>query len=510
MKKEKLSTFAVRNLFCHGQNKQKSETSTVQDYLNWIAFIDYINEFIDPVLGYKRKGNDINSYYGLKDGVTNGSSYVFTDVTLITLDEAMDMFDIKAPSADDYAVTRDQIVMPVEQTVEVTSIHSRYCSEIIAIEDSCEISEDYGGGVAHNHEIATTHDGHKFVERSKDFYRLVYSASENSFISRDDDYAYYGYYDTSGYESWFISEDYVEDAANGQMYINSEAANYYDVYWNEDDDEYTSARAVKNNAGYHSLTRRWKCDDNAQFRVGFEIEKEDDDCVTIDYQDVYDESQWIKEDDGSLDSCNGFELVSPTMDLFKSTLDDDIAKHEDLRNMIDACYSDQCGGHINLSSRNYTPYQLFEGLSGFFPLLYSMYPHRLDESYCKAKEKHHYYKEEKYSAIHIKPYLIEFRIFPAVKSVNNLLWRRDLIRIMCNNINSDELAVLRMMTNPQSSLHKHLVKIYSFEDMINKIDSFIRYASIFSNKKITPPKHVKNFKNKKKPDNDTPTNDLGA
>jgi hypothetical protein len=510
MKKEKLSTFAVQNLFCSGHKKQKHEESTIQEYLNWMAFIDYINQSSDSTSGYQRKGNDFSSYYGLKDGATWGRNCL-DNVTLITLYEAIDMFDIKAPSADDYALTRCQRVMPINETIIVTNEHSRIYGECILIEESFQVSPQYGGGIAHISEQFVTSTGEKFVERSKDTYRLEYSTPEGGYICRDDDYVYYGYYDTSGDQSWFISEDYVEDMYNNNMYINSDVANYYGVYWNEDEDEYTSKPEPKHNAGYHSLLRRWKCDDRTPFRIGFEIEKEDDECVEIGYQEVYDQSDWIKEDDGSLDGNNGFELVSPTMDLFKSTLEDDIAKHEDLRNMINADYSDNCGGHINLSSNDYTPVQLFEGLSGFFPLLYSMYPHRLDENYCKAKEKHQYYREEKYSAVHIKSYLIEFRLFPAVKSVTNLLWRRDLIRIMCNNINADELAVLRMMTNPQSTLHKHLIKIYSFEDMIDKIDSFIKYANTFSNKKITPPKHVKNFKEKKaKPENDTPTNELGA
>lgn len=314
-------------------------------------------------------------------------------------------------------------------------------------------------------------------------------------------------------EEYFISDGYVY--AGHQYFVDADTANehgyYYDEHdgeWYHEDDERPS-QVSRFNSGYHSgRGRGWKAGDKPKFTVGFEIEKEDNFAGCIPWQGVYGRTGWIKESDGSLDA-DGYELVSPIFDLYTDAVDKEIDGDKELQLLIDAEFSDNCGGHINLGSSMYTPTQLFEGLSAFMPLMYSMYTDRLTRSYCQAKEKYKYRSSsDKYASVYIKSEVVEFRIFPAVRSVKNLLWRRDFIRLMCDNINKSELDVLKMLVNQNSKLYKHMRKIYSQDQLLEKTKQFIYYSERFNDKKL-PPIDPKKFK--KGDDNITDsTNDLGA
>jgi hypothetical protein len=206
--------------------------------------------------------------------------------------------------------------------------------------------------------------------------------------------------------------------------------------------------------------------------------------ASLDWRSLYDDTGWVKEDDGSLNNATGYELVTPAFDLLDDKMDEEINNNRVLRDLINASHSSACGGHINLGSSIYNTEQLFEGISGFFPLFYSIYEHRLEKNYSKAKKKHHYYSRDKYSSIFIKDNVVEIRIPSAVVSVTNLLWRRDLMRIIVENINKSEMQVLRMLVNQKSKLHIHLRKVYSVDKMIEKIEKFVKYSEEFNNVKL--------------------------
>ena len=108
----------------------------------------------------------------------------------------------------------------------------------------------------------------------------------------------------------------------------------------------------------------------------------------------------------------------------------------------------------------------------------------MEKMYSKAKKKHQYYQKDKYSSIYIKDNVVEIRIPSAVLSVTNLIWRRDLMRIIVDNINKSELQVLRMLLNQKSKLHVHLRKVYSIDRMIQKIEKFVKYSEEFNNVKL--------------------------
>jgi len=188
-------------------------------------------------------------------------------------------------------------------------------------------------------------------------------------------------------------------------------------------------------------------------------------------------------------------LVSPAFNLFTDDIDKEINADEDLQTLIDADTSSSCGGHINLGSTKHSPSQLFQLIEGWLPLFYTLYEGRISGEYCKAKEKYKYAIErDKYSAIFVKSSVVEFRIPSAVTSVKNLLWRRDLMRIICSSIKEEsvkgiegtayigatEIDVLKMLVNPTSELHQHLRKIYSHDKLLAKINRFVHFADNFN------------------------------
>jgi hypothetical protein len=377
-----------------------------------------------------------------------------------------------------------------------------------ALKSECLYSRVHSGYILQSEAVEDAR-GHFFVEDNADDLDYVWSDFNDAWINTNWNDTVYGY--TGHSEEYFMSDEYVY--INGTYFVDSGVANDHGYHYDSDEDEWyheddeRPARVSRCNSGYHSGRGREFRAGNAKFTIGVEIEKEDDVAGLIHWSKVYSNTGWIKENDGSLD-CNGYELVSPVFDLFNDGMDKEIDGSSDLQELIDAEYSDNCGGHINLGATDYTPEQLFEGLSSFMPLLYTMYPHRIDRSYCQAKKKYNYRSPDKYSAVYIKHNVVEFRIFPAVRSVKNLLWRRDLIRIMCDNINKSELDVLKMLVNQNSKLYKHLRKIYSQDVLLERTKQFIMYTERFNDKKL-PPIDPKKFK--KGEDNITDsTEDLGA
>lgn len=460
------------------------------DHQLWKAYINYINE----IGGGNWSGDSESLYYGLS-GISaeawhdNESS----DVLIMTFEEVLTKLGI------DYEIemvrTYNGETHPIHLCVQMhcDAIHS----EEWALKSECQHSS-LDDGWALSDEVRTTHSRETFLLCNQEYHDLVYSGYENEYLTNDDSNTYYGYV-SRRHEDYFIGDgdevcidetyylngdvarehDYMySDRQNEWVYCDNWEAGYHD--WEEDEDD------VADNAGYHDLSRKVKFSPSDKFTVGFEIEKEDGDCVSISYQSLYDNTGWIKERDGSLDDSIGYELVSPAFNLYDDILEQDINSSRELQDLINARKSSSCGGHINIGSSIYDTEQLFEGISGFLPLFYSMYEGRLDQTYSKAKKKHEYYRKDKYSSVYIKSNVVELRIPSAVVSVENLLWRRDLIRIIIDNFNKSETQVLRMLLNDKSKLHMHLRKVYSLEKILEKIDKFVQYSEEYNNKKLKP------------------------
>jgi hypothetical protein len=344
------------------------------------------------------------------------------------------------------------------------------------------------GSVCHNddmQDIFHTQCGNSFHTDEQYDCDIVYCEIDDVYAYQSD--CEYGYIHRRT-EGYFVRDDNDFVECNGEYFRNDDVANYNDVYYydsvneyrhiddrpdddDDDDDDYL--------AQYHSGDREWRVDKTTPWTMGFEVEKEDKDVRRSCYHDDL-PSDWTKERDGSLSDSSGFELISPVYNLFDRLHEDDIAASNLLRNHINAKHSTSCGGHIHIGSKLYTTEQLFEGISGFLPVLYSLYEKRLSVNYCKAKKKHEYLNRDKYSAVFVRDTTLEFRIFPAVKSVDNLYWRIELLRIMVRNFGKSEHDVLRMLCDRKSILHQHISKVVGDDKMLRKVALFVQYSSIYN------------------------------
>jgi hypothetical protein len=289
----------------------------------------------------------------------------------------------------------------------------------------------------------------------------------------------YGYIDNRGNTGYFSSDsDYCylhdsqyryamdSDIASANGFFEHENGEWYD--YPEEDEEKWIWR-------YHSDRRKWLASDAATWRIAFEVEKEDYDMLRYESANgCFDRTGWAKEYDGSLND-DGFEFISPVYDL--STITKDTFK--DVTNYLNADISNRCGGHVNLSHITLTARELYQSIKSYMPLLYALYNGRASNRYCPAVSKHSE-ANEKYGAVYVHGGRLEFRIFSAVRSVENLMWRISLIRYMLDNRDVSEAAVLKSMLDGRSKLHAILRKVYSVDDIIKKGKMFYDFCRNYS------------------------------
>ena len=262
-----------------------------------------------------------------------------------------------------------------------------------------------------------------------------------------------------------------------------------------DDDEYTT--------DYHNGVRHDLRNSETKFSIGFEVEKEDIDILHEHTANEFaNNTMWAKENDSSL-GYGGFELVSPIYDLYGDSLEKHLTKTM-LADAINASKSTSCGGHINLGFVNkrgafsdqcgYVNGEvLYRHLNAYVPLIIALYYRRMNAHYCRAQGKDDYKSgQNKYQAINIRDQYIEFRIVSAVSSTTNLLWRKDLFRMICEHIEDGLVAfsndkeavtkyvtptdVLRLLTRKSSPLYKHLRKVYNEQEMLRVVTMYAQIA----------------------------------
>ncbi len=364
---------------------------------------------------------------------------------------------------------------------------------------------DYSGHIWLNNDICcdewcyVDNDSQYCLDDERDRHGIVWSDSESCYLNSEDATQVR----TRRGRDWVSSTDECTYChANGDWYIDEDACrrdgyvydDNIDEWVNEDDydggddDEEDDDASVRS---YHHYTRVEMFGRNRpKYTLGLEVEKEDRDAKVLnDASDIYDATKWCHERDGSLDQYKGFELVSPIFDLYDTDTLTKNFNHPMIKPLIDAKYSERCGGHINVASTEYTPDQLANGFLGFMPLLYSIYESRINRDYSRAKDKHKYFAERgKYSAMYIKDHLVELRIFPAVKNVDNLMWRVGLVRIMVENLYKTELDVLKMLLNTRSRLYKHMAQIFDDHKILDKASKFIKHSNIYNGTKLEMPK----------------------
>lgn len=368
-----------------------------------------------------------------------------------------------------------------------------YQGQLFAVGDDDVITLTSGETCHRDDDWHTTHCGDLFHEDEQDHLGIVWCEYDNEYAYDHD--ARYGVIDRRGNEGYFIESDtdYVYSENDDIYFVNSDVAHdrdycycdaqsdwvHVDDYVGDDDEEDTSSYV----RGYHNYSRVFKCDSSAAWKFGVEVEKEDYDVKTRDFPDaIYNETSWCKESDGSLNDRTGFELVSPVYDLFDRDRWTQDFDHPLIQPMLNATHSSSCGGHIHLSSNIYTPDEILLGLSGFLPILYSLYKRRMFADYARTKKKYQYLTEKtKRASVFVQDRTCEFRIFPAVRSRDNLVWRLDLLRIFVDNFNASERDVLKMLCNTSHPLHIHIKNMVGADKMTEKIDEFIGFSKTWNN-----------------------------
>lgn len=278
-------------------------------------------------------------------------------------------------------------------------------------------------------------------------------------------------------------------------YYDSDALDYHGIVWCEDDSElhwrddvyyhedrgyftYPEQSYVRgyHNGSYKTLT----FDGKSKYKIGYEIEKEDETVRnSIDIDDFEDQTgyKWRKEQDGSLDSECGYELISPTFEFNIDKIFEHIEGNPLLVSHIDAEKTTCCGGHIHLSEAGLTGDQLFEKVRGYTPLFYALYYGRVDKTYCKGKCNEDLKNEnEKYQAIKIHHDRVEFRIISAVPNVSTLKWRSKLLMMILQHPTND---VIKAYYNVDTKFTKLLKQTYSDDKLSILKDRFIKFTRQF-------------------------------
>jgi len=239
-----------------------------------------------------------------------------------------------------------------------------------------------------------------------------------------------------------------------------------------------SRKPIKYRLDYHSSERDTAEDITSGMTIGFEVEKEDSTALkSYDAYSLLDDTGWFKERDGSLDNDSGYELVSPIYDLMSNKLDDDIKSSPELTELINARYGRRCGGHIHVGNGD-SGTTLFDKMSPWIPLIYSLYVGRIGGEYCKVK-KNKAIKDDhdKYQAVRIFDDRIELRIISAVPNVDTLLWRRDLMRMIMNNLDWTPMKIINLLLDSNSELYALLHKQYTPSQITVKARLYAYFAS---------------------------------
>jgi hypothetical protein len=237
-------------------------------------------------------------------------------------------------------------------------------------------------------------------------------------------------------------------------YVVDEGEYYHsdDVYYWDSDGEYHLSPEPECGElfAYHDQDRKDYSGDS-QFKVGVEIEKEDDCRDEINAYELYEDTGFIAERDSSLDSRTGFELVSPTFPLDSET----IKRFECVKDLVNADYSDACGGHIHFSERGKTGTETYVEFAPIVPLLYALYPKRKSNTYSRGTKV---LQLSGRNAINVLSNRVEFRIFPAVKSMANLEWRLELLRLW-SMYKPTFSGTMKALDDSNSWLSIHLAKV---------------------------------------------------
>ena len=225
-----------------------------------------------------------------------------------------------------------------------------------------------------------------------------------------------------------------------------------DAYLWDSDGEYHShrERAPQGSLWDYSAGPREKdLRNGAKFGFGVEIEKNALPSFNFDKEEFYDLTGAVLERDGSV--CRGFELKTPIYDLFGADTEQRLYA---FKPYCDITNNENAGGHIGFSVRGKNDEQVLNGVRGFLPLIYAMYPSRVRNSYCRGKNVNDLKQDrEKMQAVNLRGSYIEFRIFPAVWNYDTLLFRFRLMQLIAKRYGRSFFAVITELVTEGTELN---------------------------------------------------------
>ena len=124
--------------------------------------------------------------------------------------------------------------------------------------------------------------------------------------------------------------------------------------------------------------------------------------------------------------------------------------------------------------------EAFNLIRGFVPLIYAMYYGRLENRFATAKKINDINTYNRYEAFNFTKDngILEFRIFSAVRTREQLIWRAEFIALLFKHHRKGSASVLKMLfTN--SPIKKHLLKIYEIDKFEALIERTIKYTDIY-------------------------------
>ena len=217
-------------------------------------------------------------------------------------------------------------------------------------------------------------------------------------------------------------------------------------------------------SSYHGSSRLHRNEEasEARFKFGVEIEKVyEQGRRSLSHKYINKRLRWAAESDSSLGS-SGYEMVSPiydmeNLDVFKEDL-------EVLRRWVDKKpHTTKAGGHINVSVSDYgqsnNGKQLLKSILGFVPMLYAMYPKRAENGYSEAVKMDRMMGSPSKRAFYPKDNRLEIRIFPEVESVEDMIQRVELVKLLITHATKQVEVAITYLMDANHDLCKHIVSM---------------------------------------------------
>lgn len=224
-------------------------------------------------------------------------------------------------------------------------------------------------------------------------------------------------------------EDSFETVDNQVMHtsMEDECFNYHGYVFSSRNNAFSIDRTRI--SSYHCSPPPFDLSKGSEYKIGFEVEKNEFDGGFMDEGDMIGEHLLFK--GYELDSSCGVEaitnilpLVDPSDERYQSVMD----MMDDAQDVIEYGETDdRCSCHATISVSSMSDaYSLVSKIRPYMSVVYALFRHRLNNNYCNLNKKLDQSNTDKYSTIRIKSDHFEIRLPSRLKSAKQLKRRYDL------------------------------------------------------------------------------------